>query len=95
MEPVPEATPVSLLERLRDPAEKDAWPRFVQLYTPLLFYRARGAGLQTSDAADLVRDVFVTLVQKMPTPASPPPWTGPPSEPLRGGGFRVPCDPLL
>jgi RNA polymerase sigma-70 factor, ECF subfamily len=67
MEFTPEATPVSLLDRLRNPAEKDAWPRFVLLYTPLLFHWARTAGLQSQDAADLVQDVFTTLVQKMPT----------------------------
>jgi RNA polymerase sigma-70 factor (ECF subfamily) len=67
MKLVPEATPVTLLERLRNPAEKDAWARFVQIYTPLLFHWARKTGLQTSDAADLVQDVFAILVEKMPT----------------------------
>ncbi len=67
MTPGHEATPASLLERLRDPAEKDAWARFVRLYSPLLFRWARGTGLQPQDAADLVQDVFATLVEKMPT----------------------------
>ena len=39
-------TPASLLERLRDPAAEDAWRRFVELYTPLLFYWGRKCGLQ-------------------------------------------------
>jgi hypothetical protein len=34
-------TPVSLLERLRQPTPRDAWARFVQLYSPLLFHWAR------------------------------------------------------
>jgi RNA polymerase sigma-70 factor (ECF subfamily) len=59
-------TPPSLLERLRWPGERDAWARFVQLYTPLLYYWARRAGLQASDAADLVQDVFLLLVRKLP-----------------------------
>jgi len=59
-------TPVSLLERLRRPGEPEAWERFVQLYTPLLYYWARRVGLQTQDAADLVQDVFAVLVQKLP-----------------------------
>jgi RNA polymerase sigma-70 factor (ECF subfamily) len=59
-------TPVSLLERLRQPGDREAWERFVELYTPLLYYWARHVGLQDQDAADLVQDVFTTLVQKMP-----------------------------
>jgi RNA polymerase sigma-70 factor (ECF subfamily) len=59
-------TSVSLLDRLRQPGEQAAWERFVQLYTPLLFYWSRRAGLQESDAADLVQDVFAVLLQKLP-----------------------------
>jgi RNA polymerase sigma-70 factor (ECF subfamily) len=59
-------TPVSLLERLRQPGEQDAWERFVELYTPLLYSWAHDAGLQEADAADLVQDVFLTLLRKMP-----------------------------
>jgi len=58
-------TPASLLERLRRP-EEGAWPRFVDLYTPLLYYWARRMGLQEADAADLVQDVFTILLQKFP-----------------------------
>ena len=57
------ATSVSVLQRLRQPHDKDAWGRFVRLYTPLLFYWARRVGgLQEPDAADLVQDVFTTLL---------------------------------
>jgi RNA polymerase sigma-70 factor (ECF subfamily) len=59
-------TPVSLLERLRQPDDHAAWDRFVALYTPLIFAWARQVGLQESDAADLVQDVFTLLIQKMP-----------------------------
>ncbi len=48
-------TPASLLERLRQRADHAAWGRFVELYTPLLYYWARRAGLQQQDAADLVQ----------------------------------------
>jgi RNA polymerase sigma-70 factor (ECF subfamily) len=58
-------TPVSLLERLRRPDEQAAWERFVQLYTPLLYYWARRLGLQEPDAADLVQEVFALLVRKL------------------------------
>jgi RNA polymerase sigma-70 factor (ECF subfamily) len=60
-------TPTSLLERLRQPFEPEAWGRFVSLYTPLIYSWGRRAGLQEQDAADLVQDVFVTLLQVLPT----------------------------
>jgi RNA polymerase sigma-70 factor (ECF subfamily) len=59
-------TSTSLLERLRHPADTAAWDRLVNLYTPLLLHWARGLGLQDSDAADLVQDVLVVLVKKLP-----------------------------
>ena len=55
-------TSVSLLERLRQPAEQEAWTRFVQLYTPLIYGWARRVGLSPEDASDLVQDVFAALV---------------------------------
>ena len=60
------STHSSLLERLRRPDDVEAWDRFVRLYTPLLFHWARGAGLRDPDAADLVQDVLVVLVRKLP-----------------------------
>jgi RNA polymerase sigma-70 factor, ECF subfamily len=60
-------TSVSLLRRLRQPTEQEAsWQRFVQIYTPLLFHWARKLGLSAEDAADLVQEVLVLLVQKLP-----------------------------
>lgn len=58
-------TSASLLERLRRPDEA-AWSRFVDLYTPLLYFWACRMGLQQADAADLVQDIFTILVQKLP-----------------------------
>jgi RNA polymerase sigma-70 factor (ECF subfamily) len=60
------STPVSLLERLRIAGEKQAWDRFVELYTPYLYCWARRQGLQESDAADLVQEVFLLLMRKLP-----------------------------
>jgi RNA polymerase sigma-70 factor, ECF subfamily len=60
-------TPPTLLERLRQPFDETAWHRFVHLYTPLLFYWARRGGESETDAADLVQEVLVTLVQTLPT----------------------------
>jgi len=59
-------TSVTLLEALRDGKAQESWRRFVKLYSPLLLQWARQLGLQDSDAADLVQDVFVTLVAKLP-----------------------------
>ncbi len=61
-----DTTSISLLERLKQPAAQDSWARFVDLYTPLLFYWARRLGLQETDAADLVQEVFAVLVQTLP-----------------------------
>jgi len=60
-------TPPSLLEQLRQPQQQQAWNRFAELYTPLLYYWARNQGLAEADAADLVQEVFVVLVKKLPT----------------------------
>lgn len=59
-------TPVSLLQRLGQPAPAQAWDEFVQLFTPLLFSWAQGLSLQDADAADLMQDVFVILLRKLP-----------------------------
>jgi RNA polymerase sigma-70 factor, ECF subfamily len=61
-----DTTNISLLERLKLPVDEMAWSRFVDLYTPLIYAWARRIGLQESDAADLVQEVFAALVQKMP-----------------------------
>jgi RNA polymerase sigma-70 factor (ECF subfamily) len=60
------STSASLLERLRRPDDHEAWGRFVRLYTPLLYYWLRRAGLQEHDAGDVVQDVLLHLVQKFP-----------------------------
>src|ERR1019366_397439 len=65
-QPTMHTTPVSLLERVRSPGEQLAWSRFVEMYTPLLYYWTCRMGLQESDAADLVQEVFAILVAKLP-----------------------------
>jgi RNA polymerase sigma-70 factor (ECF subfamily) len=59
-------TSATLLERLRNPLDQEAWSRFVRLYTPLLFYWGRKCGLQDEDVADLAQEVFAVLLRKMP-----------------------------
>lgn len=60
------STSPSLLERLRQSGEQDAWDRFVRLYTPLLCEWARRLGLRDEDIADLVQDVFLRVFRKLP-----------------------------
>jgi RNA polymerase sigma-70 factor (ECF subfamily) len=52
------ATRQSLLVRLKDPGDSQAWTEFVAIYTPLIDRLARARGLQTADAADLTQEVF-------------------------------------
>lgn len=60
------STSESLLVRLSAPDDSDAWSRFVQLYTPLIFYWARKTGLQAQDASDLVQDVMAIVLGQLP-----------------------------
>ena len=59
-------TSASLLKRLKERSEQEAWKRFVLLYTPLLCCWAGRLGAQNADADDLVQDVFTLLYQKLP-----------------------------
>ena len=48
----------SLLVRIRDCQDADAWSQFVEIYAPLLYAFARKRGLQEADAADLTQEVL-------------------------------------
>jgi RNA polymerase sigma factor (sigma-70 family) len=52
------ATRPSLIARIRDLRDEEAWRQFVALYTPLVYRFARSRGLQDADAADLAQDVL-------------------------------------
>ncbi|HEY1191876.1 MAG TPA: sigma-70 family RNA polymerase sigma factor [Gemmata sp.] len=49
------------------PGEPDAWDRFVRLYSAGIYSCVRGRGFRHDDVADIVQEVFVALVQKLPT----------------------------
>jgi len=57
---MPEAplTRPSLLVRIKDFADQEAWERFVELYAPLVYGYARKRGLQEADASDLTQEVL-------------------------------------
>lgn len=52
----------TLLLRLRDLSDREAWTEFVNRYTPRLFGWCRKCGLQDSDAADISQEVLRKLV---------------------------------
>src|SRR5262245_42731490 len=54
----PPQTRPSLLVRLRNAQDNDAWRQFVELYAPLLYRYARRHRLQDADAADLTQEVL-------------------------------------
>jgi RNA polymerase sigma factor (sigma-70 family) len=56
-------TNVSLLCRVRDSSDQNAWAEFVELYTPMVFGYLRKSGVQYADAADLAQDVLVSVNQ--------------------------------
>src|SRR5262245_50289754 len=51
-------TRASLLLRLRDGQDQDAWRQFVTVYAPVVYGYARRRGVQDADAADLMQEVF-------------------------------------
>jgi RNA polymerase sigma-70 factor (ECF subfamily) len=59
-------TSLTLLDRLRESNQPEAWERFVRLYTPLLLVWARRQGFQETDAEDVVQEVLVKLVRVLP-----------------------------
>ena len=56
----------SLLVRIRDPGDREAWRQFVALYAPLIHRLARQRGLQDADAADLTQDVLRAVAMAAP-----------------------------
>ena len=55
--------------------DQEGWTRFVQLYTPLLYFWARRLGLQEQDAADLVQTSLAKTYaswRKVKEPAAAP-----------------------
>lgn len=51
----------SLIERVTDASDSDAWQQFTELYRPVLFRIARARGLQHCDALDLAQQVLISV----------------------------------
>jgi RNA polymerase sigma-70 factor (ECF subfamily) len=57
---IPE-TRASLLLRVRNSQDQDAWREFVEIYSPVVFRMATRKGLQPADADDLVQQVLTSV----------------------------------
>lgn len=55
------ATRASLIARLTDADDAEAWRQFVEIYLPLLYRLARRKGLQHADAEELGQEVLIAV----------------------------------
>lgn len=60
-------TSLTLLHRLRQPGQTEAWDRFVRLYAPLLVRWAQVQGFHAADTEDLTQSVLLKLLRLLPT----------------------------
>ncbi len=61
------STRPSLLARLRDAGDGEAWQTFVTTYTPLVYCYCRKRGVQDADAADIAQEVLTRVARSMRT----------------------------
>ena len=61
----PPSTRATLLIRLREDTDSEAWSLFVDLYTPLVYRFCRSRGLQDADARDVTQQVLAIVHQSM------------------------------
>jgi RNA polymerase sigma-70 factor (ECF subfamily) len=54
-------TKPSLLIRICDAGDREAWEQFVEIYAPLVYGFSRKHGFQDADAADLTQEVLRTV----------------------------------
>ena len=62
-----QTTRESLIIRLEDGSDKQAWSDFIDLYSPVIYGFARQRGLQDADAADLVQEVLRSVSRSIPS----------------------------
>ncbi|GAB5402597.1 MAG: sigma-70 family RNA polymerase sigma factor [Aureliella sp.] len=51
----------SLIARLPDVCDHEAWRDFVEIYEPFIYRQARSCGLQDADAREVIQDVLVAV----------------------------------
>ena len=59
------STRISLLDDVRNAGDVEAWRRFVDAYTPLVYGYCRQRRLQESDARDVTQNVFFAVSRAM------------------------------
>lgn len=59
-------TRASLLDRLGGDVREQDWEEFYEMYWRVIYGYGRGWGLSPDDAEDLVQDVMVTVLRKLP-----------------------------
>src|SRR5205807_400842 len=60
-------TAASLLLRLRDVQDADAWQTFVDVYAPLIYRYCRRHRLQDADATDVTQEVLAQMTRSIRT----------------------------
>lgn len=70
-------TSLSLIDRLQDAANDEAWKEFLQIYQPVVYRMARLRRLQDADALDVTQQVFTSIsraIHRWVPKASGPPF---------------------
>ncbi|MFO0940272.1 MAG: hypothetical protein U0930_05840 [Pirellulales bacterium] len=58
-------TRYSLISRLSDGSDQDAWAEFESAYRPVVYQAARKHGLQDADSLDLVQQVMISIARAL------------------------------
>ena len=56
-------TRLSLIVRLKDRRDREAWGEFLEIYRPLVYRLALAKGLQHADAEDVAQQVFGSVAR--------------------------------
>src|SRR5690348_14597759 len=62
----PELTQPSLLSRVRNPSDDQAWREFELKYRELILRFCRRQGMQQADAEDVIQIVLANLLRSLP-----------------------------